>query len=71
MTVKKIYIDMDGVLADFDRGLKEFCGLEPIRQKNFGPGAKEMFDTLYEKYGDKVEILSAIPKDRIFRRKKG
>ena len=24
------YFDMDGVLADFDRGLRELCGFEPI-----------------------------------------
>ncbi len=28
----KIYFDMDGVLADFDRGLREFCGMEPQPQ---------------------------------------
>ena len=26
------------------------------------PGAKNMFDTLYNRYGDKCEILTAIPK---------
>lgn len=25
-----IYFDMDGVLADFDRGLRELCGVEPL-----------------------------------------
>ena len=24
------YVDMDGVLADFDRGLRELCGIEPL-----------------------------------------
>ena len=32
MEVKKIYFDMDGVLADFDRGIRELCGVEPIDQ---------------------------------------
>ena len=27
MTVEKIYFDMDGVLADFERGVEEICGL--------------------------------------------
>lgn len=27
MEVKKIYFDMDGVLADFGRGVEELCGL--------------------------------------------
>lgn len=90
MTVKKIYFDMDGVLADFERGVKEICGLEPISQnvKNndsakenemweairaaghfydrleLMPGAKEMFDAVYGKYGDKCEILTGIPKPK-------
>jgi len=28
------------------------------------PGAKEMFDTIYEKYADKCEILTGIPKPK-------
>ena len=90
MKIKKIYFDMDGVLADFERGVKEICGLEPISQNaknndssaecemweairktgNFYdrlelmPGAKEMFDSVYEKYGDKCEILTGIPKPK-------
>lgn len=90
MTVEKIYFDMDGVLADFERGVKEICGVTPPDQnakhhkpgdddemwekikatKHFYdylelmPGAKEMFDLLYEKHGDKCEILTGIPKPR-------
>ncbi len=85
MDIKKIYFDMDGVLADFDRGVKELCGLEPIEQgkqnddmlwekvRKVGhfydkleimPGAKEMFDALWAKYGIRCEILSGIPKPR-------
>ncbi len=30
----RIYFDMDGVLADFDRGLREMCGMEPQEQGN-------------------------------------
>ena len=86
MKVKKIYFDMDGVLADFERGVREICCLEPIPQDaknndsqaevemweairkagNFYdrlelmPGAKEMFDAVYGKYGDKCEILTGI-----------
>ena len=29
-TVKKIYFDMDGVLADFEGGAREFCGLPKL-----------------------------------------
>ena len=32
MTVEKIYFDMDGVLADFERGVEEICGLTPPSQ---------------------------------------
>lgn len=89
MNIKKIFFDMDGVLADFDRGVRELCDMDPtsqgddwkpgmddpmwerIRQVNhfydkleLMPGAKQMFDMLYERYGDKCEILSAIPKPK-------
>jgi len=94
--VEKIYFDMDGVLADFEKGVKDICGIEPppqpqdlseaermekkaaddqmwelIReagnfyyQLELMPGAKEMFDALYEEYGDKVEILTGVPKEK-------
>ena len=88
MEIKKIYFDMDGVLADFSRGIRELCGVEPIEQgarkpkeedvmwekaRQVGhfydklmpmPGALEMFQTVYEKYDDKCEILTGIPKPR-------
>lgn len=86
MEIEKIYFDMDGVLADFDRGIRELCHMDPLNQeskskadddaiweavKNVGhfydklelmPGALNMFKTLYNRYGDKCEILSGIPK---------
>lgn len=86
MVIEKIYFDMDGVLADFDRGIIELCHMEPRDQDDWVPGAdlpmwdkirevghfydklhllpgaKELFDTLYAKYGDKCEILSGVPK---------
>jgi len=85
MKVKKIYFDMDGVLADFNRGIEELCGMKWGPQDEQGeesiilmwsragkiphfydrlelkPGAKEMFDAVYERYGTRCEILSAIP----------
>ena len=88
MKAEKIYLDMDGVLVDFDRGVRELCGMDPLPQtgktdphqddlmweaiRKVGhfydrlelmPGAKEMFDTLRKKYGDKVEILTGIPRE--------
>lgn len=86
--VDKIYFDMDGVLADFERGIREICGLKVLYQneKNYSqaeedkmwlsvkeadhfydrlellPKAKEMFDVVYQKYGERCEILTAVPK---------
>lgn len=34
MDIEKIYFDMDGVLADFDRGVAEMCGINPLSQEN-------------------------------------
>ena len=89
ITVKKIYFDMDGVLADFDRGARELCHMEPSPQNEgwypgiddpmwekaktidhfydqleLMPGAKELFDLVRNKYGDRCEILSGIPKPK-------
>lgn len=87
MEVEKIYFDMDGVLADFERGVRELCGIEPAPQGpgwtpgcdagmwaeirkvehfydrlEMVPGAEDLFHQLCTKYGDKVEILTAVPK---------
>ena len=86
--VSKIYFDLDGVLADFDRGVMELAGFnrngatggsdikdDGMWQAIAGvpnfydklelmPGAKEMFNSIYKKYGDKVEILTGIPQPK-------
>lgn len=88
MNIKKIYFDLDGVLADFDRGVRELCGMidgthglenqanddamwHEIRKIDhfydkleLMPGSLAMFRAIYDKYGDKCEILSAIPKPK-------
>ena len=88
MVIEKIYFDMDCVLADFNRGVRELCQLSviPYEQKTEAqddemwdairevgpfydklepvPGALELFKMVYEKYGDRCEILTGIPKER-------
>ena len=89
MEIKKIYFDMDGVLADFDRGVREICKMDPLPQSEkqpvgyddnlwsrvreaghfydkleLIPGAKELFDYVYGRYGDKCEILTGVPKPK-------
>lgn len=84
--IGKIYFDMDGVLADFDKGIVQLCGIDRSadcadketqddrmwsKVKEVGhfydkldpmPGALEMFREIRSKYGEKVEILTGIPK---------
>ena len=86
MQIEKIYFDMDGVLADFDRGITELGKIAKVNQSEATSatddalwdavrsvddfydklepmaGATEMFKKIYSVYGDKCEILSAVPK---------
>lgn len=86
MDIKKIYFDMDGVLADFDGGVEKLCGIpranqdvkDEARDTKLWAGVKmiphfydklepledgmKLFNTLYEQYGDRCEILTGIPK---------
>ena len=49
--IKKIYFDMDGVLADFDRGIREFCGMDAVSQDY---GKKPGMDTLMWERASKI-----------------
>ena len=87
MDFDRIYFDMDGVLADFDRGVRDMCQMEagdqeaPDREKHDDlmfaaiaatphfylrlepiDGMLEILKGLISRYGDKVEILTGIPK---------
>lgn len=44
--VDKIYFDMDGVVADFERGAREFCGLPDVPQSQ---RTKEEDDLMWAK----------------------
>ena len=45
--VNKIYFDMDGVLADFDGGVIEFCGFGDVKSR--AELTKEQDDLMWEK----------------------
>ncbi len=86
MEIKKIYFDMDGVLANFDKGVIDYCKMAPIPQGtrnkdeedllwsrvsntpnfyyklDFIDGSKDLFLSLLDKYKEKIEILTGIPK---------
>ncbi|MBQ3792349.1 MAG: hypothetical protein II797_04510 [Clostridia bacterium] len=54
----KIYFDMDGVLADFNRGVSELCGLAPVDQEKHGPEEEEkMWDAIRQtdRFYDRLE----------------
>jgi 5'(3')-deoxyribonucleotidase len=76
----KIFLDMDGVLADFWARARPLCGAtDPSNDMLWAtlnkiphffdtldvmPGGKTLFDALYTKYGARCEILTAMPKPK-------
>lgn len=61
MDVQKIYFDMDSVLADFERGVRELCGMTPPSQ-NGVKNAKaddEMWDRIrmVDHFYDRLEMM--------------
>ena len=87
--ITRIFIKLDGVLADFRRGVMEMCHMDTIvvsgenekdhenrmweeirkvehfyNKLEFVPGAKEMFDLIYDRYGKRCEIIISLPLPR-------
>ena len=75
----KVYFDLDGVLADFDGGIRELCGLEPMDQGADDPVREDaMFEAMrqvghfyakLEPYADALallhEVLDALGPDNV------
>ncbi len=60
MKISKIYFDMDNVLADFKRGIRDLCGLEPPDQEKADPATvrrvwESVRDT--EHFYDRLEMV--------------
>lgn len=76
--IKKVYLDLDGVFADFWGKVCDIFGGEPENNKMIWdrlkdvpnlfldlkplPYTRVMFRAIYQKYGDRCEILSSIPR---------
>lgn len=60
MKISKIYIDLDGVLADFVRGIKELCGIEAVNQVHKKEGDDDLMWEAVKKvehFYDKLELM--------------
>ena len=70
MVLKKIYFDMDGVLADFDRGIRELCGREPLDQNgDHSPGEDDILWESVKKADHFYDRLEPMPgAEELFRR---
>ena len=61
MNITKIFFDIDGVLADFDKGVRELCGITPLPQStSYPPGYDEKLWAAVKNVGhfyDKLDII--------------
>lgn len=61
MKVSKIYFDMDGVLADFEGGIRNLLGVEPKGQETEDPEADDRMFTAIKNFPNFYEKLEPIP----------
>lgn len=61
MKIKKIYFDLDGVLADFDRGVKELCGMESANQSDMTPADNDRLFAAIKSVDNFYNRLELIP----------
>ena len=59
--ISKIYFDLDGVLADFDRGVWELLHLPPVEQGKGGPKTDDILFGAMKDYHDFYFHLEPIP----------
>ncbi|MCR5219465.1 MAG: hypothetical protein K6E31_00515 [bacterium] len=57
----KIYFDMDGVLADFESGVRELCGMEPQKQGRQTPEQDDLMFAAMREVGHFYGKLRPFP----------
>lgn len=60
MKIRKIHLDTDGVLADFNRGVKELCNPKPLEQSRATDADDDlMWEAIrnVKHFYDKLELL--------------
>ena len=61
MKVTKIYFDMDGVLADFEKGIRELCHMEPQPQNGKRDAKTDdlMWETIkkIDRFYDRLDLM--------------